>query len=493
MAVPTSGAGPRETLLILSDVHLGSDINDRAPPGVHPRRSKRVDDDLVALFRHYAAAAPSAGADRWRAVIAGDFVDFIGMVASPDQARDLDTRLSEEEIAHGLGNASDHAREKMRRVGERHREVLGQIASFVARGNALTVIHGNHDIEFHWDAVRDEFKQILARLACEKDPSLDPAAFLARVEFQPWFFYADGVAYVEHGHQYDAYCATDYVMAPLSPLDPRRIARGFTDVLLRYVVRSTRGMKEHGHENKGMVDYVAFAIGLGARGLLKLGWSFARAVLEMFRLRRAYFSDAAKALREEHDKRTALLAEATRIGVDRLKALAALQVPPITRSIHGILASVLLDRLALALLASMALLVVAVLSWNHGQRWWAAGIVLVAWAFLNRHLASQRKIDPDDLLVERAQKLVNLFPAAFVVMGHTHVPMRVPVNDGGATYINVGSWAEEEGESEPKAARTHLVIRATESGPVADLLAWDSVSGPQTYKPTTLPPGTRTV
>ena len=31
------------------------------------------------------------------------------------------------------------------------------------------------------------------------------------------------------------------MMAPLSPLDPRRIARGFTDVFLRYVVRPTRG------------------------------------------------------------------------------------------------------------------------------------------------------------------------------------------------------------------------------------------------------------
>src|SRR5689334_3229124 len=53
MAVPAPNGAPRETLLILSDVHLGSDINDKAPPGAAPRRSQRVDDDLTALFRHY--------------------------------------------------------------------------------------------------------------------------------------------------------------------------------------------------------------------------------------------------------------------------------------------------------------------------------------------------------------------------------------------------------------------------------------------------------
>jgi UDP-2,3-diacylglucosamine pyrophosphatase LpxH len=482
MATLGSSGATRETLLILSDVHLGSDINDRAPPGAAPRRSKRVDEDLIALFAHYAKAPPARGAERWRAIIAGDFIDFIGMAVRTDSVPDLDTLPSEEEREHGLGNAADHACEKLRRVAERHEPVLAAIAAFVARGNALTFVHGNHDIELHWDEVRVELKAILAHLAKLQDPGVDEAAFLARVDFQPWFFYADGVAYVEHGHQYDALCATEYVMAPLSPLDRRRIAQGFTEVFLRFVVRPTRGLKEHGHETKGMIDYVAFAIGLGARGLVKLGVAFASAVLELFRLRRAYFTDAARTLREEHERRMGLLAEATRIGVDRLRALAALQVPPITRSIRGILASVLLDRLALAFTAATALMVVAVLSWNHGQRWWAAGIVLVAWAFLNRHLSKQRRIEPDQLLVDRARELVRLFPAAFVVMGHTHVPLRVPVSDDGAQYINVGSWAEEEGEAEPKAARTHLVIRAGEEGPVAELLTWDSGKGPDAYK-----------
>ncbi len=484
--VPADGV--TESLLVLSDVHLGSDINDRAAPGSETRRSKSVDADLVALLRHYARTRPSA--DRWRIVIAGDFIDFIGMsMAADPRAGALDTAPSAEELQHGLGNASDHARLKLRRVAERHREVFQSLADFVARGNTMTLVHGNHDIEFHWEAVKVELKEQLASLACTSEEAvgasvaLDVEAFKARIEFNPWFFYVGGVAYIEHGHQYDAYCATDFVMAPLSPFDPRRIARNFSDTLLRFVVRSTRGMKEHGHDGKGMGDYIAFAVGLGLRGLVKLGLDFARAVIELFRLRRAYFTDAARILREEHERRIAMLAEATRIGIDRLRALAALQVPPVTRSIQGILGSVLLDRLALALAAVMMLLVVAVIGARHGHFLWAGLTVLVAWRLLHRYLAKQRKIDPDDQLVERAAHLAKLFPAAFVVMGHTHVPMRVPVNAGEATYINVGSWAEEEAEDPAhayRAARTHLVIEHGATGPHAQFLAWSS-EGPRSF------------
>jgi UDP-2,3-diacylglucosamine pyrophosphatase LpxH len=476
----------RESLLVLSDVHLGSDINDRAPPGGASRRSRSIDADLVELIGHYARTPPSG--DRWRIVIAGDFIDFIGISITADSRSSgglLDTEPSEEELAHGLGNAEDHARIKLRRVADRHREVFASLADFVARGNTMTLVHGNHDIEFHWEAVKSELKDQLAALA-PLGSIAEIEAFKNRIEFNPWFFYVGGVAYIEHGHQYDAYCATDYVMAPLSPFDPRRIARNFSDTLLRFVVRSTLGLKEHGHDGKGMLDYITFGIGLGFRGLVKLGLDFARAVIELFRLRRAYFTDAARTLREEHDRRVALLAEATRIGVDRLRSLAALQVPPITRSIRGILGSVLLDRLALALISVMALLVVAIIGARHGHFLWAGVSVIVAWLLLNRYLAKQRKIDPDDQLVERAAHLARLFPAAFVVMGHTHVPMRVPVNAGNAdeaTYINVGSWAEEEAEDEAhvyRAARTHLVIRHDAEGARAEFLAWSS-EGPRTF------------
>jgi UDP-2,3-diacylglucosamine pyrophosphatase LpxH len=483
-----------ESLLILSDVHLGNDLNDLARDHAgRERRSEQVDRDLANLLAHYRRTPPSGS--RWRLVIAGDFIDFIGMTILPsDDIGQLDTEPSEEEREHGLGNAADHGRLKLRAVAARHRVVFQAIADFVAEGHALTVVHGNHDVEFHWDGVKQELKALLVGLALEARGG-DAAfvdAFASRIEFAPWFYYAAGVAYVEHGHQYDTLCSTEHVMAPLSPLDPRRIARTFSDVFLRWVVRPTKGVPEYGHDRLGLVDYVMMGLRMGLGGLVRLFARYMMGVFELFRLRRAQLTEAAQAVREEHERRMAAFAEKTRIGIEKLRALAALQVPPVTRSVPKILASVLLDKLALALASGMLLAGLLLFSWraHHAWSWPLMAAVAVGWLLVHRVLTARRKkwfgekLDNDETLVERAGHLARMFPAAFVVMGHTHTPAMVPVAEGSATYVNVGSWHEAEGEQDRpalyRAARTHLVIHPAESGPRAEFLAW-SPDGPRSF------------
>jgi UDP-2,3-diacylglucosamine pyrophosphatase LpxH len=475
-----------ESLLVLSDVHLGSDLNDFG----HPiRRSQRVDEDLVKLITHYRTVAPPS--DSWRLVVAGDFIDFVGMAVRAEGV-ELETERSDEERVHGLGNAVDHVRVKLKLVVERHRDVFDALAGFVADGHALTFIHGNHDLELHWDAVKQDLRALLFARACAaQSDAIDGPAFEGRIAFHPWFFYVAGLAYIEHGHQYDSFCASQYVMAPLSAADPRRIVRSVSDVLLRFVVRPTRGMHEYGHDKHGIAHYLAFAMKLGGAGLLELALCYARAIGELFRLRREQLSGAAKRLPEEHDRGMAGLARTMRVGVERIRALALLQVPPVTRTISGILASVLLDRLALGLVALLALLVVAILTIAQVlHTWWVAPCIVVAWALGHRHLARQRTADPGERMIERAGQLAKLFPAAFVVMGHTHTPAKMAINDGESTYINVGSWAEEEGQGDDgqpedniyRAARTHLVIHRGDEGPVAEFLAWEG-DGPRCFSP----------
>ncbi len=483
-AAAGAGTGGGESLIILSDVHLGSDLDDLSPPEERAHRTELVDDDLARLIRHYRDTTPDG--QRWRLVIAGDFIDFIGMTVRADGP--LTTAENEDEKEYGLGNAEEHVRMKLRRVATRHDPVFRALAEFVAAGNALTFIHGNHDVELHWPGVQEELRAQLCARAPDSAPDSATgvtdvkALFEGSVAFHPWFFHVDGVVWIEHGHHYDPYCATENLMAPVSALDPLRMARGFTDVLLRRVVRRTRGLNEHGHEHMGVVDYLAIGARLGFRGMFALVARFAGAVAELLRVRRQHFAEAGRALREEHDRRVGLLAEATRIGVDRLRSLAALQAPPITRSIHGILASVLLDRIALGLFGSIALVIAAFVAVRHGSAAWVfPASVVLAWAVTHRQLTRLRKIDPVDVLIERAGHLAKMFPVAFVVMGHTHVPMEVSVAQQ-TTYINLGAWAEEEGDPalahipQHRAPRTHLVIRIGASGPVADLMAWDSAT-----------------
>ena len=456
---------PHESLLVFSDVHLGSDLHESVSN--KGQRSLDVDRDLVQMLQHYRSVTPPA--DRWRIVIAGDFIDFIGMAIDPTAA--LETELTDEERRHGLGSAVDHARLKLARVAERHADVFEALALFVADGHALTLVHGNHDIELHWDAVKDDFRALLAAAGRPTDPD----EFAARIEFNPWFFYRDGVAYIEHGHQYDPFCATQNIMAPVSPLDTQRVARGFCDTLIRFVVRTTHGMKEHGHDHTGMAFYVSFGFRLGLSGMVKLGMDFIRAIREMFRLREGHLSETARILRLDHEERVTKLATATRLGVERLRALIALQARPITSSVRGIMASVLLDRLAVGILGAVALVGIAFFGNRGAAAAWSAGGVIAACVLLNVKFSRLRTVDASARMTDRATHLAQLFPAAFVVMGHTHIPFSVAAGD--ARYINVGSWAEELGE-DYRAARTHLVIHVKDDRPEAHFYAWAS-TGPE--------------
>jgi UDP-2,3-diacylglucosamine pyrophosphatase LpxH len=481
---PLPAASPLRAwnLLVLSDIHLGSDISDASASP--PVRSQRVDDDLCALLGHYRDYRSEG--KPWRLIINGDFIDFIGM-AIKATSESVSTEPTAEERAHGLGTAEDHACIKLARVAARHSAVFAALAAFVDAGHLLTIVPGNHDREFHWDKVRADLRTLLHRaLSPSRTASGAESEFVERIQFSSWFVWVEGVAYIEHGHQYDSFCATEHVMSPLSPLDPRRLSSGFSDVLLRFVVHPTDVVRRCDHDQMGLVGYLAMAGRLGIYGGATLARRFVMAIVELFRLRRLFFTKAAAALRVEHEGLVARLAESMQIDLRRLRAVIELQARPVTRTIRGIMASVLLDELLLAVLSVAALAVFTTLGFKASYYACFGALVLPAWWVVHRTLSRTRHVDPQNELVARAGALAQLFPAAFVVMGHTHVPVRLAAEAGGATYVNTGSWAEDEGARPDaayvhRAARTHLVIRDRETGPEAELLAWDSTTGPKRF------------
>lgn len=480
-SLSTEASASHESLLVFSDVHLGSDLNDSGPS---VPRSRAIDRDLAALLAHYRAHPP---AGRWRLVLAGDFVDFVGMSIDQRAGDMLETEPTAAERSFGLGGAEDHVRLKLERTRARHPDVFAELIAFVADGHAVTFIQGNHDIEMHWEGVRRDFADLLLS---SSDPDHRSAA-ASRIEFEPWFFHREGLVFIEHGHQYDPFCATPYVLAPLSPHDPKRVLQSLSDTLLRYIVRRTPGMKEYGHENRGLTSYVSWGLMLGARGSLKLFKHFVHAVVLLWETAKAYRSDLGAVVREEHERRLSARAAATGVSSERLRAALELQVVPIGRTTRGVLASVMLDRLAVFLAMLPLLIALLVARSAFGALAVPALVAVMAlWVVIHVWLSRGRpNVDPAAVMSDRAGKLAALFPSSFVVMGHTHVPLAETIGD--ATYINLGSWAEEEPEPSDaapyRAARTHLVIHAREDRHEAHLCEWraadsESAEGPHTLK-----------
>jgi len=243
-------------------------------------------------------------------------------------------------------------------------------------------------------------------------------------------------------------------------------------------------MVEHGHDSMGVLDYLRFAMKLGLRGMATLGMRFARAIRDLLHLRLEHRTPAGQKLRTDHHKHIRAFAKKARLKLRRLRAIAALQAEPITRSIYGILGTLLVDRVALGASAVVLILTALALGLVWPAFFGVAAALAVSWWLANRALSRLRDLaETDELLAERAPRLVALLPAAFIIMGHTHSPRQIPIDGGRSTYFNLGSWAEEEtsaGAETHHASRTHLVVEVRDGKPCAELRVWRD-DGPTRY------------
>jgi UDP-2,3-diacylglucosamine pyrophosphatase LpxH len=466
----------QQNYILFSDVHLGADLVQHVRPFTIERLKQmaRIDRELAAMLDHYREHAEPGRP--WKLVIAGDLVDFIGMSIAPSFEHMSD--LTPEEREHGLGSTEAHAAAKMRAVATRHSLVFQKLAAFLADGHSLVLVRGNHDVDFHWATARRAFVDAIVERI--EDATASREVIEGRVEFHPWFYYEEGLLYVEHGHQFDTMCSYHNLLCPVSPRDPRRISWSFSDILLRLVVRPTPGIGSDGHDEKSMFDYAKLGWSFGLRGAARLGYRYLAATVAALRRWRAHLGGAAQALREEHERRMAELAGTTRLGLDRLKALAALWPAPITHGALAVLRSMFLDRVLLALLVLLVAVPLVVLAPTA----WAlpiAGALLagfVVWIIVSGRLRL-RDVDPAEAMRRAARRIAKLVHTRYVVMGHTHVPVFAKFDDD-ATYVNLGHWGVDDLDGPtPDAPRTHLVLRWRGDDVVAELLAWIPGQGPR--------------
>ncbi len=474
---PATVAGKR-SFLLFSDIHLGADLVDHVRPWkrAEGRGDPGVDKDLAAMLDHYReGVAPD---ERWTAIIAGDLVDFIGMNLSIADHAGVETTLTAEEHEHGLGSAKDHAAAKVRATAERHPAVFAALGRFVAAGHSLVVVRGNHDLDFHWEAAQDAF---VAAMAKRSGSNLEDLR--SRVEFHAWFYYVEGLLFVEHGHQYDAMCNYPNLLAPVRPDDPERLEWSFSDWLLRTVARPTPGLGADGHQNKGMGEYWAFARSVGLVGMLRLGYRFVRAIGAGIRTGRERLGEAADKIKGQHDKAMEKLADRFRTPLDQLRKVADLWPAPVTRGALSVLRSVFMDRVVGVALAA---LLVGLLATAGAPLWLLGGVTAAAsvalfFYFRGAGKIRQREVNPEAMMKAGARKVSKIMPSRFVVMGHTHHPCVEELGDG-ATYVNLGHWGVDDldgvAEDPP---RTHLVLKAAGKEFIAELRRWISGSGPAPF------------
>lgn len=459
---------------MFSDVHLGSDVNEVSPRG--RVRPAALDDELAALLDHYRGTPSATRSGRWHLVVAGDFIDFVGMLIAPRFPSS--PSLVDHDDA-GLGSPAEVALEKLARAIERHPLVFAALGRFVGAGHAITFVVGNHDIELLWPVVQRALREAIV----DHLPPATRERHLERITVEPIFHWVPGVLFVEHGHRYDPTCVNVAALAPHHPRARDRMLPSLSDVLLRLIVRRVETVDEHGHENEGLGYYLNLIVRTGTRGIANLAYAFFHAIAVAVKTWWTLVTGGLKAVRRLHRARLRRFAAFRRLGWRRVRAFDALAVKPSIASLHAIFSTLLLDRVALFGVTPFFVIGAFLLPASMLARVAAALSFIMLARMLYAHLASLRALDAAVRMERRAPAIARLFPARFVVMGHTHTPRNEPLANG-ARYVNTGTWAEEadsHGLVTPAAPRTHFVVEGVDA-PRGELRVWRAGEGPAPWR-----------
>jgi UDP-2,3-diacylglucosamine pyrophosphatase LpxH len=421
-------------LLAISDLHLGCDLR----PGNKLDKPRPTDGPLASFLAYHATHREDG--KPWRLILNGDIVDFVAITLLPKEPVLFD--ISTEERALGLAPTEPKCVWKLRRTAERHPTVFDALARFVHRGNPVHIIRGNHDSEWRWPAVQEEFRRILAERSGAPRRKIDRL-----VEFHDWFYLEPGFFYAEHGHAHDHYSVqTDFFSAHN---DDTEIELPLSSKVLRYFVNryteqveladdvDTWGLKEYldwvlkaGNPLRVAADYFVMVFRVIypiMRQSLKISRAFARA--------------ADKALAPNVDRNAHVRQLLTRFqGTEnQAQQLAEIASRPAEQSLFDSMQLFYLDRLFLAVACLFT-------AWSlaHGvDGFWATAGALtcvgIIFAALNALLGKCRRTDAHPMLQAAARRVAQIFDVKYIVMGHSHRAVDEAVGNR-TRYFNLGSW-----------------------------------------------------
>jgi len=450
-------------LLVISDLHLGEGIRD--DDAGSRDRLQRVDRELQQFVAHYTEHR--RGDRPWRLVINGDMVDFIAVCLMPARAEIL-TELHPDDHIYGLGTRAHAAAVKMQRVLERHDETFRALARFVGRGNELSLVIGNHDAEFHWPAVQRQLRAAIVS-RWEEEPNRtgqrDPVAVAEAIQFFPWFYLEPGVAWIEHGHQYDPYCSFDSILDPSSGEPELEVNVGAA--IVRYVANPfTMDVSEHW--GRGFWGYLSFWSSQGVVGgaaILAAYRDMALRLIWDWHARRSR-SERVRLRKDKNRARLARMARGARVPIGVLRRVLRLHRAPVIVDLGRIMRAIMLDRLLLLFAAPVILLVpFAVVSWS----WLPVAVLLslVGLGVLIHLVSSDREpVDPQGQLRRVSALIRKIARVPIVVFGHSH--QALAEGREGEMYFNTGTWMPHN----ELRAFTHLLIERTERGVRARLCQW---------------------
>jgi len=422
--------------LIVSDLHLRGGF-DNPTEGLY-----HFDEEFADFLRYYRLNRVS---DRpWRLIIAGDFVEFLYITDMPGVNEPLlrGVAYTASESVYGLSTEAPKARWKLDRILRScHPQLLLALARFVAEGNSIVVLRGNHDVEMFWPEVQAHFRRLIAEHhPADSSYMAMKEAVAQRVEFGDWFWYVPGLLYVEHGCQYDQFCCFENFMNPVVPTHPSLIQNSISELSVRYFTNPMKMLNAMAAENiNSIAEYLGWVLGSGRAVLPRVLRLYGGMVRRIMAKSGVPDRAAEQAVRAEHERRVAEMDHRFALPPGTAAQVHALRATQVMRSRMAAARFLALDLFAAGGLLIAA--IVYVLAAYPARIGVLAGVVAAAvvGAILYVGALRFRKVLEYQHLGRIAQRLGSLFRVSHVVLGHSHEAQVAPLANG-ADYVNVGTW-----------------------------------------------------
>jgi UDP-2,3-diacylglucosamine pyrophosphatase LpxH len=488
-------------LLIVSDLHLSEGWDPKT--GRTSRFEDFFRDGAFARFLDYHERVkdqPRFGGRPWLLVLNGDIFDFLQVVSLPAEGMPLQTvkgvshweNLTANEREYGLGTTARESEWKLKQIAKGHQRFFAALGRFVAHGNRVAVIRGNHDVELHWEEVQERFvvevKRAYVRQSLREGfgPPLTLAACREGMRFYPWFYYEPERVYIEHGGQYEAANHFHDFLNPVLPEDPERIELPWGSLFVRYLFNEIEDVHPFADNVKPLTRYLSWAFRKNPikaiEVLLGRGWIFLRALWKAGR--KAASSELHKP-DEGHsiDQAGAPLPFEVQ---DKIETLAQQHGENGWQSWVGSLLEGLISLVTLLIIG--AFLIMAVVTVLDQRPWWTTAaylaIAIVATVLRRELRQSLSRLSSEDYLTEVARELELILDQAHgadtIVLGHSHTPTVERLED--AWYVNTGTWVpiyEKEGPVEGREVLAFLRLTKERRG-IPELLHWDDAGGTPT-------------
>ncbi len=454
--------------LVISDLHLQE--ADRNPAG----RLFYFDQEFADFLRHYRLFHVEKR--RWKLIIDGDFIEFyhIPHQASSDDKLLRGATLTETDIKFFPGTEWQKSVWKLDLILSSHPQLLLALARFVADGNEIYILRGNHDLEFFWPEVQDHFRLLVAQhYPVDKSYIEMKVAVKNSIHFVPWFYLEKDLLYVEHGHQYDPYCSNKNNLCPVLESNPRQIELALSAFTMRYFVARIHKIDPAAMENVSSIPkYLIHLISNNWRQVALMPLYYLEMLVRTLRKVRTASGRGAAANRieqaegrfREEIKATSTLSDAT------LSKLEALGSEPVLLSWWRTLKVFYIDLVAAGVLLSLLSGRVAAQVPFLGS--WTGTVItmVILGAILLEGKRRVGSFNDHRNLRDIARVIRDTVGCRYVVFGHSHDPDAFPLSPtGDQWYFNVGTWVPRRGEGQ----FIYLEILMGADGPAARLMRWD--------------------